>query len=133
MTNRRRLYRPIAEDGFTLIELLVVIVIIGVLLAIAVPSYIGFRDQAADTAGKANVRTAIPAAEAYYGKNGTYSGMDFAAMDAIDAGLSHNVHVAVLAGNTQYCLDAAGKNGVTWYYLGPGGSLTSTSPSASCP
>ena len=121
------------EDGFTLIELLVVIVIIGILLAIAVPSYLGFRDQAADTSGKANVRTAIPAAEAYYGKNGTYSGMDFAAMDAIDAGLSPNVKVAVLAGNTQYCLDAAGKTGTTWYYLGPGGAITSTSPSASCP
>ena len=58
--------RGAAEDGFTLIELLVVLVIIAVLLAIAVPSYLGFKARAADRAAQANLRAAMPAAEAYY-------------------------------------------------------------------
>jgi type IV pilus assembly protein PilA len=69
---RQRLQR---EEGFTLIELLVVIVIIGILLAIAVPSYLGFKDRANQKAADSDIRAAVPSAEAFYADKGTYSNL----------------------------------------------------------
>ncbi|MBV8597934.1 MAG: prepilin-type N-terminal cleavage/methylation domain-containing protein, partial [Actinobacteria bacterium] len=58
--------RLASEQGFTLIELLVVIVILGILVAIAVPSYLSFTSKAHTAAAEANVRSAIPAAQSIY-------------------------------------------------------------------
>src|SRR4051794_21420474 len=92
------------EEGFTLIELLVVVAIIGILLAIAVPSYLGFKDAANQKASAADVRAAIPSAEQYYADNGSYSGMTVGTLTALDSGLDVD-HVVVAAGNQTYCLD----------------------------
>ncbi|MET8148431.1 prepilin-type N-terminal cleavage/methylation domain-containing protein [Actinoplanes sp. NPDC049668] len=58
------------DEGFTLIELLVVVVIIGVLVAIAVPVYLNYRQGAADKSAQSDVRGAVSAVEQYYTNNG---------------------------------------------------------------
>ena len=100
---RQRLAR---EEGFTLIELLVVIVIIGILLAIAVPSYLGFKDRANQKAADSDVRAAIPSAEAYYADNGSYNGISLGGLAAYDQGIK--VDLVKIEGNSAtYCLQKA--------------------------
>ena len=93
------------EEGFTLIELLVVIVILGVLMAIAVPSYMGFKDRANKAAAQANVRSAITSVEAYYQDNNTYASMNMAALKSIDAGVKLDDVFKNLTAST-YCIQA---------------------------
>jgi type IV pilus assembly protein PilA len=112
------------ESGFTLIELLVVLVIIGVLLAIAVPSYLGFKQRAEKRASDSNVRASLPAMEAFYSDNGTYVGASLAALRAsYDAGLA-SLTISGLSATGYTLANTVGNCTAT--VTGPGGTISNT-------
>lgn len=59
---RQRLQKD-DEDGFTLIELMVVVLIIAILLAIAIPTFLGAQDRARDRGAQSDLRNALTAAK----------------------------------------------------------------------
>ena len=96
------------------------IIIIGILLAIAIPSYLKFRDRANKSAAQANVRASIPAIEAFYADNDTYVGLTPAALTAVDSGISPTLTVPAGAWltATSYCLQES-QGGQIWHVTRP--------------
>jgi type IV pilus assembly protein PilA len=110
---------------------LVVIIILGILLAIAVPSYIGFKSKAESSAAQANVRAAVPAVEAFYSDQGTYVGLSNASTNTVP-GISYydpassakiTISTSPAPTATSYCIYAT-NGGSTYFKLGPAGDIT---------
>jgi type IV pilus assembly protein PilA len=81
--------RSQGEGGFTLVELLVVMLILGLLAAIAIPSFFNQREKAKDADAKAAARTAQTAIETYAtGNQGSYSNATIAGLRDIEATLN---------------------------------------------
>ena len=153
----RRMNRPSSEEGFTMIELLVVIIILAILLAIAVPSYLSFRDRANKTAAAANVRSLIPSVESYNADNDPrstndpdasttdtgYTGMTIALLRATydqaipstdyvnNSGVAESAGVTAAAplDATHYCVYSRVGNWLAWK-LNPTGPIEQTTDPA---
>ena len=120
---RKRIQRD--EKGFTLIELLVVVIILGILTAIAIPSYLSFKGRANDAAAKANVRSVIPDIESYFADNNTYVGMTLDSLkSSYDQALDTSKYTLKSLTATNYCIDSTSGSS-TWSKAGPASAIAS--------
>jgi prepilin-type N-terminal cleavage/methylation domain-containing protein len=90
---RRRLQ---GEEGFTLLELMIVLIVLGILLTIALPSYLAFQDKADKTAAQQDVAQAMRAVTAYANDNFPGSNADPDLPTSNDNGY-YNISLAALA------------------------------------
>ncbi len=113
------------QEGFTLIELMVVVLIIAILIAIAIPAFLGMRNRGYDAQAKSSLRNGVTAAQTYYTDTESFASMSAANLIAIESNISFSQKAGLAVGtdtaNTVY-IDT-GSNGADAYRL----SVLSTS------
>jgi len=115
---RKRLERD--EDGFTLIELMVVVLIIAILLAIAIPTFLGARNRANDRAAQSSLRNAVTAAKTMFSDGESFAGADETAtgLTTVEPSLTYEAAAAAsgsTAGTTQYKDISVQATATDWY------------------
>ena len=108
------------EEGFTLIELMVVVLIIAILIAIAIPTFLGARKRANDRAAQSDLRNGLATEETIYTDNQVYSA-DTAAggvLKTAESSLQWGVklNVVVHATPDAFCLSEQSASG-EWFAL----------------
>jgi type IV pilus assembly protein PilE len=146
------------QTGFTIVELIVVIVVISILTAITIATYLGVKNKAYDTSLQADLKSMAAGMKAYKSATGNYpttatqistmqdgtgailtaavpkishDGYDVTSPSASGDNVSRNVLICVRSGGTnpQFGIAAYSRSGAVWFYQSSTGAITqSTDP-----